>query len=157
MAAAHQPLRAHEDIVVFYKAPATYNPLRTKRKGVHSPRRLSSTFSGHHGKTIWTGFRDPEFAHPTSVLRFSTKRGGGRLHPTEKPVALLEYLIRTYSNAGDLVLDPFCGGGGVGLAAIKTGRRALLFEKDRDYHEKASAVIEAANQNGTATRIRLSN
>jgi site-specific DNA-methyltransferase (adenine-specific) len=119
MAAAYQPLRAHEDLAVFYKAPATYNPLKTKRAGTHQPRPIGSTFSSHHGKQIWTGHRDPEFAHPTTVLSFPAERGDGRHHPTQKPVRLLEYLIRTYSNPGDLVLDPFGGSGGTAVAALR--------------------------------------
>ena len=145
MAAAYQPLRAHEDLAVFYKAPATYNSLRTKRAGSHRARLIGSTFSSHHGKQIWTGHRDPEFAHPTTVLSFPAQRDE-RHHPTQKPLRLLQYLIRTYSNAGDLVLDPFGGAGGTAMAALRTGRRAFSVEREPSFHESAVArLAEAAN------------
>ena len=146
MAAAHQPLRAHEEIAVFYRAPATYNPLRRKRAAANVPKRLSSTFSSHHGKTIWTGYREPDFGHPTSILRFPSEGNGkARLHPTQKPTALLEYLIRTYSNPGDLVLDPFAGVGTTGAAALRTGRRAILFERDAAFASMAQERVGAAS------------
>ena len=80
---------------------------------------------------------------PRSVLRFPNGNYKA-LHPTQKPVALMAYLIRTYSNPGDLVLDNTAGSGTTGVAAIETGRRAILIEQDADYYRIMCERIAAA-------------
>ena len=87
--------------------------------------------------------------YPRSILRFNTDKGRGRLHPTQKPVALLEYLIRTYTNEGETVLDNVMGSGSTGVACVNTGRNFIGMELDPGYFEVAQKRIEEAQrQNG---------
>lgn len=77
--------------------------------------------------------------YPTSVLKFNNVRKG--LHPTQKPIGLLEYLIKTYSNEGDIVLDNCMGVGSTGIACMNTGRKFIGFEKDENYYKLAEYRI----------------
>ena len=140
--ARRQPLRVHEDLCVFYRRQPTYNPQKTI-----GPRKVSSAASkrgckatanyGHHGLVDY----DSTERFPVSILPFSKDVQHSSLHPTQKPEALLRYLIRTYSNPGDLVLDCCAGSGTTGVAAIQEGRRYLLIEKDPDFYRDASERI----------------
>jgi DNA modification methylase len=89
-----------------------------------------------------------QHCHRSALLLEPAARG---LRTTQKPVRLLEYLVRTYSNPGDLVLDPFGGSGGTAVAALKTGRRAISVEKDPEYHARALARVGEV-LNGAAPR-----
>lgn len=150
----YQPFRVHEHILVFGKSAITYskkgnmkyNPQKTigkpyttktgesERRSVH---RKGSNMGGH--ETINTGLRMPR-----SVQKFNHEKG---LHPTQKPVALFEYLIKTYTNEGDLVLDNCLGSGTTAVACVNTGRHYIGIEMDKDYFEIATKrvndVIEA--------------
>ncbi len=85
--------------------------------------------------------------YPDSVLEFDVQRDG--IHPTQKPVALMEYLIQTYTNQGDTVLDNCMGSGTTGVAAVKTGRKFIGIEKDEQYFEIASTrILEAMAATG---------
>ena len=128
------PLRAHELILVFYKKLPTYNPqfslgtaYTSKGKGTTSI--YSKT---ERTDTINTGYR-----YPRDVVRYNMAVEDGYYHPTQKPLALLRYLIKTYSNEGDLVLDNCCGSGSTCLAAKQTGRRWLGIELDIGYNKIA--------------------
>ncbi len=125
-----KPLKCHEDIAVFYKKKPTYN----KQFWYSEPykRTKNSSLSTNYG------FRNEAFSesedgrrNPLSILSFP--RDSSRLHPTQKPIALLEWLIKTYSNEGDLVLDNCCGSGSTGVACINTNRRFLGIELDKEY------------------------
>lgn len=78
--------------------------------------------------------------YPTDVLYFSRQQRDA--HPTAKPVTLCEYLIRTYTDEGDIILDPFCGGGAVPVAAVRTGRKCIGIEKDAEWYEYAKNRVE---------------
>lgn len=138
-----QPLRAHEDIVVFSVAgPRTYNPQGLKPcMWPNRSRHNGSLYGdGAQGRPTTVG------GYPRSVLRFDIDRVGGsnrRLHPTQKPVALFEYLTRTYSNAVDTVLDFAMGSGTTGVACVNAGRRFIGIELDPTHFETARSRIAA--------------
>ena len=131
--AKRSPLRNHENILLFYKKQPTYNPqmwYSTPYTGFNSD---TSKIGEVYGN-VKSKHRDNPTGerYPKTVLRFKQERG---LHPTQKPVALLEWLIKTYSNPGDLVLDPCMGSGTTGVAAFNTGRRFIGIEKDPQYYK----------------------
>lgn len=125
-----KPLKSHEDIAVFYKKKPTYNkqywystPYKRTKNG-----RLSTNYGFRN--EAWTESEDGR-RNPLSVLSFS--RDSDRTHPTQKPVSLLEWLIKTYTNEGDLVLDNCCGSGSTGVACMNTNRRFIGMELDEKY------------------------
>ena len=136
--AKKQPMRSHEDIVVFYKKQPTYNPQFTSGKPYDKGKALrDATQYGKQTKSVHV--KDTEGKrYPRSVLYFKTAEDEGKLHPTQKPIALYEYLIRTYSNEGDTILDPCMGSGTTGVACIHTNREFIGIEKDCDYYQVAS-------------------
>ncbi len=136
-----QPLRAHEDIVIFYKKQPTYNPQMTQGSAYDKGTAVRDTEAyGIQTKSIHvkneTGLR-----YPRSVLYFKTAEREGKLHPTQKPIALFEYLVNTYSNEGNCILDPCMGSGTTGLACKNTGRQFIGIEKDPDYFKLAQKRI----------------
>lgn len=130
--AKRMPLRSHEDIMVFYKKLPTYNPQKTtghERKVSTAKHKRSSkktTNYGEHGLTTY----DSTERYPKSVLTFATDKQKAALHPTQKPLALMEYLIATYSNEGETVLDNCAGSGTTGLAAKNLNRNYIMIEND---------------------------
>ena len=145
--AKKMPLRAHEHILVFYNKLPTYNPQMAPGKPyVSKDKRKEHTKiyrSFKRATTVNTGWRYPrdviKFAQPT------TKEG--LYHPTQKPLALLEYLIKTYSNENDLVLDNTCGSGSTCVAALKTNRRYIGIELNDEFVEIAKMRSKAIEIN----------
>lgn len=136
--AKKMPLRSHEDICVFYRKLPTYNPQmgigpRKVSTAQHKRASKRTTNYGDHGLTTY----DSTERYPTSVLTFASDKQRCALHPTQKPVALCEWLIRTYTNEGDTVLDFCMGSGTTGVAVLKSGRRFVGIEVDEDYYEVA--------------------
>ncbi len=130
--AKRMPLRAHEDIIVFYDKPGVYNPQKTTghpRKVSTAAHKRNSKQTDNYGAHGLTSYDSTE-RYPRSVLKFSADKQKSALHPTQKPVGLEEYLIETYSNKGMVVLDNASGSGTTGIAAINTGRDYILIEKD---------------------------
>lgn len=134
-----QPMRCIEDIVVFYRKAPTYNPqglVKLKKPIIIKP--VKNNLYQYGGKSTvqeYTGY-------PHHLLEFKNEAMcGNRLHPTQKPVKLLEYLVRTYTNEGELVLDNCMGSGSTGVACLKTGRRFIGIEKDEKYYKTASERI----------------
>lgn len=147
--AKKQPLRVHEDVLVFYRQPPLYNPQKTtghKRKVAHTKYEKGGDGSQVYGKEVRDTHYDSDERYPTSLLTFSNADQKGKIHPTQKPVALFEYLIRTYTNPGDLVLDNTAGSGTTAIAAIQSGRRWICIEKDPDYFNAAIARVWEAEQ-----------
>lgn len=139
--AKKMPLKAHENILVFYRKLPTYHAQMLTG--------FSPYFRARNGKgstnyrTNLPGFISQSIdgsRYPNDILRFPVSHG---LHPTEKPVPLLEYLIRTYTDAGETVLDNCMGSGSTAIAAMNTGRRFIGFETDIKYFCTAKARIEA--------------
>lgn len=129
-----KPLKSHEDICVFYKRKPTYN----KQYWYSKPYRKTKngSLSNNYGdrKEAYTESKDGK-RNPLSILSFP--RDGKRIHPTQKPVALLEYLIKTYTNEGETVLDNCMGSGSTGVACINTNRNFIGYELDEKYFEIA--------------------
>ena len=140
--AKKQPLRAHEDIVVFYDKQCAYNPQMTQGNPYNKGCAVRDTMAyGKQEKAILVK-NDTGLRYPRSVQYFVTAESEGKLHPTQKPVALLEWLIKTYTNKGDTVLDPCMGSGTTGIACINAGRRFIGFERDESYFRIASKRIQ---------------
>lgn len=131
--AKKMPLRNHENIIVFYKKPPVYNPQFTKGKPYYK-KAVSNSQTLNYGSYDSTGiiWNNPGRRHPTSVLTIANDNHKS-LHPTQKPVALFEYLIKTYTNEGDTVLDNAAGSGTTGIACINTNRNYILIEKEKEY------------------------
>lgn len=148
------PMKEHESVLVFGKGPGTYNPIYQERtgrgellvrQGVKSARTAAQ--SGVYGNGgINSGYDnsklDPTMRVPRSIQRFNTEVG---LHPTQKPVALMEYLIKTYTNEGEIVLDNCMGSGTTGVACANTGRSFIGIERDEKYFAIAEQRISAAH------------
>ena len=144
--AKRQPLRIHEDIVVFGKTP-TYYPQMAKRdvpikKGANEGAGIFGGVSGL-GRADYEGKVYDE-KYPETILKFSSRDEQRGLHPTQKPVALMEYLIRTYTNEGETVMDNCMGSGTTGVACINTGRNFIGMEQDAKYFEIAQKRIHDA-------------
>lgn len=136
------PMKAHENILVFYDNAPTYNPIKTFGHVRKSAKKMGCA-SPIYGKQNRDDSYDSTERYPRSVLEFSSDKQRGGLHPTQKPVDLCEYLIRTYTNPGDLVLDNCMGSGTTGVAAARSGRRFIGIEREREYFEIAQTRISA--------------
>ena len=150
MNANKMPLKAHENICVFYKKLPTYNPQKWKGKILKGVKR-SSVQSKNYGKQgVLEHYPDPEgLRFPLDVIVFppdadrSDSTHCKDRHPTQKPVDLLRYLVRTYSNEGDTILDNCMGSGTTAVACIKEKRHFIGFELNKDYYDKACLRIDA--------------
>jgi len=142
-----QPLKDHEDVVVFCDRKPIYNPQGTKPVNVKSGRRNKSAnlYSQYDGGDYVQKVGN----YPRSIQFFPTEGGKDRVHPTQKPVALMEYLIKTYTNEGEAVLDFTMGSGTTGVAAANTGRGFIGIEMDEDYfniaHKRIWEAVDNAN------------
>ena len=152
--AKYQPMRDSEDIAVFYKSPPTYNKQPTvskikDRKTGKSNGKLWKGVSSQNGIIPDKSKNNPEnilktFVNPRTTLFFNVHpRAKGMLHPTQKPVALMEYLIKTYTNEGETVLDFTMGSGTTGVACKNLGRSFIGIEKDDKYFQIASDRIHS--------------
>ena len=126
-------LRSHEDIMVFYKKLPTYNPQFTKGKPTHKRGKGVETNNNYGAFNIIEQRDYGENKFPKSILDFD--RPHPPLHPTQKPVTLFEYLINTYTNEGDLVLDNCAGSFTTAIAALNTKRNYICMEKEQKYFE----------------------
>ena len=136
--AKHQPLRCVEEVCVFYKKAPVYNPqgiivldkpIKNRRKRI--PARGDCVY---HMDTLGKDTETCIVHYPRQLLEIKCERG---LHPTQKPVALFEYMIRTYTNPGELVLDSCMGSGTTAVACIRSGRKYTGFEMDKNYYRTA--------------------
>lgn len=140
--ARKMPMKSHENILVFYRQLPTYNP--QWESGKPYTRTTCSSHSTNYGKqkdnvtSVSDGGR-----YPKDVLRFGKAETDRHLHPTQKPVALLEYLIKTYTNEVETVLDNSMGSGSTGVACVNTNRRFIGIELDDEYFEIAKKRVEA--------------
>lgn len=144
-----KPLKFHEDIAVFYGSQPTYNPQKVPGKPSNSTG-VKSGVKGHGKKELYRGAFGTVASdvsgmkYPKSVLKVDGIPPAGievRCHPTQKPVALMEYLIRTYTNEGDTVLDNCMGSGTTGVACLNTRRNFIGMEMDEKYFNAASDRI----------------
>jgi site-specific DNA-methyltransferase (adenine-specific) len=145
--AKKSPLKAHENILVFYKKQPIYNPEMTAG---HTIKRVNASYASHgpnySKSTAIRGAYESSSRYPRSVLKFAKDNRLLKLHPTQKPVSLMEYLIRTYTNAGDTVLDNCMGSGTTGVACVNTGRKFIGMEINAGYFEIAIKRIAGADR-----------
>jgi site-specific DNA-methyltransferase (adenine-specific) len=135
--AKRMPMRYHEEVLLFYKKLPVYNPIMgegVRKKGINKSKDNGSNY-GKKTKFDYE-YDDEGTRYPKSIIKFSTgNRTKNQFHPTQKPVALFEYLIKTYTNEGDLVLDNCAGSGTTGVACKNTNRSYILIEKEPEYIE----------------------
>jgi site-specific DNA-methyltransferase (adenine-specific) len=149
--AKRQPLKDHEDVVVFgnNRKQPRYFPLMLDReapikKGGNKPSKAIPIRQTQAAELFSRQQKSYDKKFPTTTsLQFSSREGRG-LHPTQKPVALMEYLIKTYTNEGDVVLDFTMGSGTTGVACANLGRKFIGIEKDEEYFSLAAKRIEDA-------------
>lgn len=145
--ANRRPLRTHENILVFCESQCeVYNPQKSIIDPKFVDRRKTFTVLADDTKTYGkrqakAKTKDDGTRYPTSVVKVASE-WEEEMHPTQKPVALFEYLIRTYSNPGDVVLDCTAGSMTTAIAAINTGREYICIEKDPDYHAKGLQRVQ---------------
>lgn len=157
--AKKMPMKAHENILVFYKKLPTYNPQMTQGhpRKVSSKKSRTNSANRHTKKSLKgesnygvfaneiEGYDSTEW-YPLSVQVFAKDQQKENYHPTQKPVALLEWLIKTYTNEGDLVLDNCMGSGSTGVACVNLNRNFIGMELTEQYFEIAKERIEKARK-----------
>lgn len=149
-----KPLKCHEDIAVFYRTKPTYN----KQFWYSTPyaRTKSGALSENYGYRNASGSKSESGArNPLTILPFA--RDANRIHPTQKPVALLEYLIKTYTNEGETVLDNCMGSGSTGVACVNTNRNFVGIELDEHYFDIARNRISEAQEKAVTHGLCNSN
>jgi len=143
--AKKQPMRDKEDVLVFYRKQPTYNPQMTEgtpyKDKAGKDHSSNSSMTGSYGS--YTNFRNDNngLRYPKQVIKFRVVERN-TVHPTQKPVDLLEYLVKTYTNGGDVVLDNTMGSGSTGVACLNTNRKFIGIEMDEGYFEIAKKRIE---------------
>lgn len=139
--AKYRPMKYHEDICVFNYNNAIYNPIMKERVGVGKDCYKYEHYAGESNHISLEKIKkryDPDFVQPSTILKFDVvPNRSGKLHPTQKPTKLLEYLIKTFSNEDSIVLDNCMGSGSTGEAARNTNRGFIGIEKDLTYFDKA--------------------
>lgn len=144
--AKKMPMKAHENILVFYDRLPVYNPQKTigHIRKVATKRKDETPI---YGKQRFDPIPyDSTERFPRSIIVFPSDKQTSNLHPTQKPVALCEYLIRTYTNEGDTVMDNCMGSGTTGVACVKSKRKFIGMETDYDYFRVASNRIEQTSK-----------
>ena len=137
-----QPYKIHEDIVVFSQRPVNYYPIKTPQK-----ERTGKTYSVGEANGIqnYGDERKYKDKHPKSIIEASNANQRGKVHPTQKPIALMEYLIKTYTNEGETVLDFVMGSGTTGVACKKLNRNFIGIEQLEKYFKIAQDRISGAS------------
>ena len=135
-----QPIRVTEDVVVFGKGRVTYNPVMVERDKPKSRGKNKGTVSETTGNAFT---EDKVYTHkyPKNILEVSNACQTGKVHPTQKPVALMEYLIKTYTNEGETVLDFTAGSFTTGVACVNLNRKGIMIEMDETYYKIAKDRI----------------
>ena len=157
------PLKVHENILIFYNKQPTYNPQKTfdKSNRIRSYTSMNPIKSGVHGsiKRIDTMEYD-KTRYPRSVQKIKREGRNNQFtekysfHPTQKPVALIEYLLKTYSLEGELILDNTAGSGTLAIAAINTNRRYICIEKDPEYFQTSCDRVANHSPNTPIAKVK---
>ena len=143
LVAKHRPMQRNENISVFGKGKINYYPIMVDRAKPKKSKEYSRTeimggnITDNEGKTL-------NKKYPQNILVYSNASQKNKLHPTQKPVELLEYLIKTYTQEGEIVLDNCMGSGSTGVACVNTNRRFIGIELDKNYFDIAEKRIENA-------------
>lgn len=140
------PMKEHESILIFSKGggKTTYNPIMQERAESGKKRVKTAvnykTETSNYNNTLHNkvSSKRPDLRYPSSVQCWNRERG---LHPTQKPLALIEYIIKTYTNEGDLILDNCCGSGTTGLGAKNLNRNFIMMEKEQRYYDIATKRV----------------
>lgn len=143
----YRPMKYYEEICIFNNGKGIYNPIMKKRVGVG---KACYNYDHYFGKSNHLDLEkkpkryDPDYVQPSDILKFNVvPNRKGKLHPTQKPVELLEWLIKTYSNEGSIVLDNCMGSGTTGVACLNTGRNFIGVEIDKEYFSIAEDRINS--------------
>lgn len=131
--ARRMPLKAHENILVFYNKTPKYNPQMTKGKPYKNRHKAGDTGSNYGENKKEYSYENEGTRFPRSVLKFKSVKTNEQLHPTQKPIELFEWLIKTYTDEGEIVLDNAMGSGTTAIACINTNRNYIGFEKEKEY------------------------
>lgn len=145
--AKRMPMPAHEDVLVFSAGRLTYNP-QGLRPTLRKRGASDNSKTSNYGAQKRQAYEQTVTGYPTTILSIAKDRE--KLHPTQKPVALMEYLVKTYTNEGDTVLDNTMGSGTTGVACANTGRKFIGIERDPTYFEIAQQRIYSAAFGGLA-------
>jgi site-specific DNA-methyltransferase (adenine-specific) len=153
--AKYRPMMRHEDILIFSNGTPNYHPIMVKRD---KPRMVGGYGAGK-SPTSPLAYQDGEkristHAYPTSIIEVSNAKRSGSIHPTQKPVDLMRYLVRTYTQSGEEILDFTAGSGSTGVAALLEGRRFIGIEKDQHYYEVARQRLEEAAGSSANARVQ---
>lgn len=144
--ARRRPLRDHENIIVFCDGQSVYNPqiYKKDRKNIRPHSRTDKRHCEQYGEFSFNADRTIpiEYGYPKTIMNFNSAQH--TQHPTQKPVALYNYLVRTYTNPDDVICDMAMGSGTTGVAAIMSGRRFIGIEKEPEYLEMAITRIQQA-------------
>lgn len=136
-----QPMRCIEDICIFYKYKPTYNPQGIKK--LDNPIIKRKRASGGVYQAFRGDVKPQQYTnYPINLIEFNGVNSKERQHPTQKPVSLLEYLVKTYTNEGETVLDNCMGSGSTGVACMNTGRKFIGIEKNAEYYEISQKRIK---------------
>lgn len=134
--AKRQPLREHEDVCIFYRKQPIYNPQFTKGAENHvNNKPHTKSQSSNYGQQYEIIEEKTNEKYPKSILPFTVVSPSNVLHPNQKPLPLCEYMIKTYTNEGDLVLDSTCGSGTTLLAAKNLNRQFIGIEQNKEYYD----------------------
>lgn len=136
------PLKIHENILVFYSELPTYNPVM--RQGFKPYKCKSGKDSSNYDKQVQVVTENNGERFPIDMIKFDREQDS--FHPTQKPVDLLRYLVKTYTNEGDTILDNCMGSGTTAVACIKEKRHFIGFELNKEYYDKACLRIDAAQR-----------
>lgn len=141
--------RVHENISIFYKKTPTYIPQMSERKNVTNPKPMKGDLNIDETNIVSGVYKhskdyDPFLTYPISILKFNrdSKKGVKKFHPTQKPTTLLEYLIKTYTSEGELILDNTAGSMSTAIASINTNRDFIMIEMDDKYFEIGTERIK---------------
>ena len=136
--AKYQPMKQHENILIFGNGKTTYNPQKVKRDKPRTYNRTHKFYEGSENLQKHDGEdRVLEYYEPRSIQVFSKANHKTKQHPTEKPIELMEWIVKTYTNETDLVLDNTMGSGTTNLACLKLNRKSIGIEKEKQYYDVA--------------------
>lgn len=158
--AKRQPMRNHELISVFYKKQCTYNPQKTYGHKMKKSYRRKELQTEVYGKTKNDYTYESTERYPRSIQVFSTDTQNSSLHPVQKPVALIGYLIKTYTNKGEIILDSCAGSMTTCIAAINTCRKVICIEKDKEIFETGrdrvmEYLVKRGEENGITDKRKI--
>ena len=140
--AKYQPMKIHEDIVVFSKKTHKYNPIKTPRDKIKRSKNYGTGEAMGGDRKKEDKVYEYTDKNPVSIIEVSNAVQKGKIHPTQKPVELFEYLIKTYTDEEDIVLDNCMGSGTTAIACINTNRNYIGFELDTTYYNLANERIQ---------------